>query len=68
MSNLRNLFYLGEDGTIVPKSCHATKKPFAKGLNRYGADEGNRTLVSTMARLRSTIELHLRLSGGPDGT
>ena len=33
-------------------------------VNRYtnapaGADEGNRTLVSTLARSRSTIELHL---------
>ena len=25
----------------------------------HGADEGNRTLVSTLARSRSTIELHL---------
>ena len=30
-----------------------------------GADEGNRTPVLTLARLRSTIELHLH--GGPDG-
>ena len=34
-------------------------------VNRYtnapaGADEGNRTLVSTLARSRSTIELHLQ--------
>ena len=26
-----------------------------------GADEGNRTLVSTLARSRSTIELHLQV-------
>ena len=35
-------------------------------VNRYtnapdGADEGNRTLVSTLARSRSTIELHLHI-------
>ena len=28
-------------------------KPF-----RYGAGEGNRTLVTTLEKLRSTIELH----------
>ena len=27
-----------------------------------GADEGNRTLVSTLARSRSTIELHLHMA------
>ena len=32
-----------------------------------GADEENRTPVSTMARSCSTIELHLH-SGGPNGT
>ena len=36
-------------------------------VNRYtnapaGADEGNRTLVSTLARSRSTIELHLQMA------
>ena len=44
---------------IMPQSCHATKKPFTKGLNRHGADERNWTAVSTLARSRSTIELHL---------
>ena len=34
-----------------------------------GADEGNRTPVSALARLCSTIELHLQnKNGGPDGT
>ena len=28
----------------------------------FGAGEGNRTLVSTLARSRSTIELHLQLA------
>ena len=32
-----------------------------------GADEGNRTPVSALARLCSTIKLHLQ-NGGPDGT
>ena len=31
-----------------------------------GASEGNRTPVSTLARSRSTIELHLHGNGGPD--
>ena len=36
-------------------------------VNRYtnapdGADEGNRTLVSTLARSRSTIELRLQMA------
>lgn len=35
----------------------------------HGADEGNRTPVSALARLCSTIELHLQnKNGGPDGT
>ena len=41
-------------------------------VNRYtnapdGADEGNRTLVSTLARSRSTIELHLHIGFGEEG-
>ena len=32
-----------------------------------GADEGNRTLVSTLARSRSTIELHLHIMAKKEG-
>ena len=35
------------------------KSPYLRAIFFDGADEGNRTLVSTLARWRSTIELHL---------
>lgn len=37
-----------------------------KAFLTFGADEGNRTPVSALARLCSTVELHLH--GGPEGT
>ena len=42
------------------------KSPISRTYLTYGADEGNRTPVSTLARLCSTIKLHLH--GGLDGT
>ena len=35
---------------------------FRVSLKTKVADEGNRTLVSTLARSRSTIELHLQMA------
>ena len=57
---------LSDAGKVFLKSMgYKIKKCFISIIVFNGASEGNRTPVSTLARSRSTIELHLQ-DGGPD--